>query len=176
MEDYDDSKDFDPSYDDYEEEIEANGHDLDEEDIDQENMEDALYKSDDEELPPSEDEHVDEDFLGIEKEQDDIIVPEEPEKPKKKETVVSKVVPPNKRRTFPVMTKFEHSNFISWRAIMIEHNSPLMIPDTKFVSAIDIAREETEKGVNPLIIQRNLPNGTVEEWKCSELSLPKTYV
>jgi len=74
------------------------------------------------------------------------------------------------------MTKFEYSSLIYWRAQMIENvNSPLMIPDTKFINSIDISKEETDKKVNPIIIVRNLPNGTIEEWKCSELSLPKSF-
>ena len=58
----------------------------------------------------------------------------------------------------------------------IEHNSPLMNIDTKFIHSIDIAREETEMGLNPIIIQRIMPNGDIEEWKCSELRIPKNYV
>jgi DNA-directed RNA polymerase subunit K/omega len=79
------------------------------------------------------------------------------------------------RRTPSIMTKFEYSYMVSQRAMAIENNSPLMIPDTKMVHAIDIAKEETAMGLNPIIIQRVLPNGNIEEWKCSELSLPQTY-
>ncbi len=179
MDDYDDTGDYAPDDDEYHTEEEANGHDEDEEDVEQAKMENALYKSDDENEEPSEDEYEEDGILGIEKEQednvDDLAAEEKVAAVKKKEPV-SKVVPPEKRKTNPIMTKFEYTNLIAWRAQMIENtNSPLMIPDTKFTNSIDIAREETEKGVNPIIIVRNLPNGFIEEWKCSELSLPKSF-
>jgi DNA-directed RNA polymerase subunit K/omega len=183
MDDYDDTAQYADDYDAYQEEEEANGHDLDEEDVENQKMEDALYKSDDEEEPPSEDEFEEEGILGLEKEQEDNVddfgTSSEKVKAPKKEIPSgppSKIVPPNKRRTRPIMTKFEYSYLISQRAMMIEHDSPLMIPDTTFVNAIDIAKEETERKVNPIIIVRNLPNGTIEEWKCSELELPKKFI
>jgi DNA-directed RNA polymerase subunit K/omega len=73
------------------------------------------------------------------------------------------------------MTKYEYSYLISQRAIAIENDSPLMNPDTKFIHAIDIAREETELGLNPIIIRRIIPPNNIEEWKCSELKLPEYY-
>jgi len=180
MDDYDDTGDYAPDEDEYHTEEEANGHDEDEEDVEQAKIENALYKSDDENEEPSEDEFEEDGILGIEKEQEDnvdnLIAEEKAAAAAKKKEPVSKVVPPEKRKTNPIMTKFEFTNLIAWRAQMIENvNSPLMIPDTKFTNSIDIAREETEKGVNPIIIVRNLPNGSIEEWKCSELSLPKAF-
>jgi len=176
MEEYDDTADFAEDFNEYELEEEANGHDLDEEDIEQNRIEEALYKSDEEGDPPSDDEFVENDILGLEKEQEDIIDDFAAEAAAKKKEPPSKFVPANKRKTFPVMTKFEYANFIAWRATMIENGSPLMIPDTNYINSIDIATEETEKGLNPIIIQRHLLNGSIEEWKCSELSLPKTYI
>jgi DNA-directed RNA polymerase subunit K/omega len=179
MDEYDDTGDYAADDDDYHTEEEANGHDEDEEDVEQARVEEALYKSEDEGEEASEEEFEEDGILGIEKEQEDTVdnlIAEEKAAAKKKETVVSKVVPASKRKTNPIMTKFEYASLIYWRAQMIENtNSPLMIPDTKFTNSIDIAKEETDKKLNPIIIVRNLPNGTVEEWKCSELKLPKSF-
>ena len=177
MDEYDETAQYANDYDDYQEEEETNGHYLDEEDVENEKIEEKIY-DDDEEENPSEDEFEEEGILGLEKEQEDNIddLTLTGKISKKEPILPSKIIPVNKRRTIPIMTKFEYSYLISQRAMMIENDSPLMIPNTKFRDAIDIAREETEKKVNPIILQRTLPNGTIEEWKCSELALPKSYV
>jgi DNA-directed RNA polymerase subunit K/omega len=59
---------------------------------------------------------------------------------------------------------------------MIENGSPLMLPDTKEIKAIKIAMEETDAGLNPIIIRRTLPNGNIEEWKNSELFPTKNFI
>jgi DNA-directed RNA polymerase subunit K/omega len=177
MDEFDDTNEYAEDHDDYQDEEEANGHDEDEEDVEQARMEDALYKSDEEEGDPSEDEFEEDGILGIEKEQEDNVdkFPTSAAEAKK-QAPLSKIVAPENRKTHPIMTKFEYANLIAWRAQMIENNnSPLMIPNTKYINSIEIAREETDKKVNPIIIVRTLPNGYIEEWKCSELSLPKSF-
>ena len=143
----------------YDEEIETNGHEKDEEDIRQEQIQE--FDEDGNVIPQAEPEEEDEED-------------EEEESPEEK--VNTRIVPKSARRTHPIMTKFEYSYLISQRAYAIEHDSPLMIPETKFIHAIDIAKEETEKGVNPIVIQRVMPNGNIEEWYCNELKLPKSYI
>jgi len=181
MDEFDETAQYANDYDDYQEEEEANGHDLDEEDVENEKMEEKLY-DDDEEENPSEDEFEEEGILGLEKEQEDNIddfaktTPGAVKVAKKEPGQNNKFIPINKRKTIPIMTKFEYSYLISQRAMMIENDSPLMIPNTTFRDSIDIAKEETEKKVNPIILQRTLPNGMIEEWKCSELALTKNYV
>jgi DNA-directed RNA polymerase subunit K/omega len=177
MDEYDDTNEYAEDHDEYQDEEEANGHDEDEEDVEQERIEDALYKSDEEGEDPSEDEFVEDGILGIEKEQEDTVdVFPTSVAEVKKQAPVSKIVASKDRKTHPIMTKFEYANLIAWRAQMIENNnSPLMIPNTKYINAIDIAKEETDNKVNPTILIRTLPNGYIEEWKCSELSLPKTF-
>lgn len=142
----------------YKSEVNINGHDKDEDDLRDEKADDDAYGLLDENEAEKPQEEDDEDEEVVE------------------DKTKSKVVPNNLRRTNPVMTKFEYSYLISQRAISIENNSPLMIPDTKFIHAVDIAKEELEKGVNPIIIRRILPNGAIEEWKCNELRLPKKFV
>jgi len=71
MDDYDDTGDYAADDDDYHTEEEANGHDEDEEDVEQARVEDALYKSDDEGAEASDEEFEEDGILGIEKEQED---------------------------------------------------------------------------------------------------------
>lgn len=167
MSDYDDL-DYDLDYtedvdDYYQEEIDTNGHIKEDDD----NLADKL----DAELYPAP-EMADEGADAIEKpEEDEIEEEEEPIEEKKGPTIV----PHNLRKSSPVMTKFEYSYLISQRAMAIENNSPLMIPETVYIHSIDIAKEETDKGVNPIIIQRVMPDGSLEEWPSSELRLPKVF-
>jgi DNA-directed RNA polymerase subunit K/omega len=142
---------------------EANGHGLkDEEDVVEEKMEEENY---------GEEEPVEHEDDGLRADVDDLM-DEETETVEDKKDTKNVVVAPSKRKTSPVMSKYEFSYLISQRAMAIESGSPLMIPDTDFIHSIDIAREETIKGLNPIIIQRILPNGNMEEWKCIELISP----
>lgn len=145
---------------------EANGHQKDEEEVNEDKMEEELHG----ETEPQEPE---DDGLKADDEED--IDEEEDESDKVANKIASKLVPSNKRKTSKIMTKFEYSYIISQRAMTIEHGSPLMYPETTYIHSIDIAKEETDKGINPIIIQRVLPSGFIEEWKCSELLVPFAY-
>ena len=157
-EDEEDVQDKDDYYD---EEIKLNGHEMDEEDVRDEKMEP-------EEGEPLPEEDLDD---GIIHDGEEEVDEEEEPVPEAKDEMMSK----QQRRTTPYITKYEYSYLISQRAIAIENDSPLMNPETKFIHAIDIAREETELGINPIIIRRVIPPNTIEEWKCSELKLPEYY-
>jgi len=142
----------------------VNGHDKDEEDILQDQLADAPETGEGEEEG--------EDEEDIEKEEEEEEEVEEEAVPK----TVSRIVPDNLRKTNPIMTKFEYSYLISQRAMAIENGSPLMNIETKHIHSIDISKEETMMGLNPIIVQRILPSGDIEEWKCRELKLPKYYI
>lgn len=144
----------------YDTEIQLNGHDPDEE-----NVEEERADPDETGVPPDQ-EDID-DGLDSDIEQD----PDDPPMEKIPEQMTSK----QERKTTPYMTKFEYSYLISQRALAIENGSPLMYPETSFIHSIDIAREETRMGLNPIIIQRQIPPNIIEEWKCSELKLPEYY-
>ncbi len=144
-------------------EIVVNGHNADEEDVDQEKADAELYDGNEENVEHEHEEEL-EDEVELEEVQE---IPEE--------KVSSKVVPKSERKSFPYMSKYEYAYIISQRAMAIGNNSPLMYPETKFIHAIDIAREETQMGINPIIIRRPLPNGMIEEWKCNELKLLDYY-
>lgn len=169
--DDDDNIDFDYASDDEQEvvgedddiqlrdEIVLNGHNADEEDVEQEKADAELYNDIDE--------NVEHEHEEIDDEETPDEVPEE--------KVSSKVVPKSERKTLPYMTKYEYAYIVSQRAMAIGNDSPLMYPETKFIHAIDIAKEETQMGINPIIIRRPLPNGMFEEWKCNELKLLNYY-
>lgn len=148
---------------------EANGHNIlkDEEDENEAKAEEELY-GDIEPVEPEDDGAK----LADDEYEEEVEMIEE--KPEIKLGKVSK----DKRKTSKMMTKYEFSYLVSQRAQAIEHGSPLMFPQTKFIHAIDIAKEETFKGLNPIIIQRVIPvlgGEIIEEWKCSELIVPFSY-
>jgi DNA-directed RNA polymerase subunit K/omega len=170
--DYDTDEDF-TGYADEEYDIEegffdpdsvVNGHDKDEEDILQDRLADAPEKGEGEEEQDMEEK--DDEESEEESEEEEEVAPK----------TVSRVVPSNLRKTNPILTKFEYSYLVSQRAMAIENGSPLMNTQTKLIHSIDIAKEETMMGLNPIIIQRVLPSGDIEEWKCKELRLPKYYI
>jgi len=172
---YESEEEFDDDVDDINAEnnfetADPNGHREVEQDEDERKGEEELYG--DEEPVETEDPLKEED----EEEEPEIEEPEPEEvKTVKKE---ANIIPIDKRKTSKVMTKFEYSYLVSQRAMAIENGSPLMFPDTKFIHAIDIAREETMLGANPIIIQRIIPShpiDLIEEWKCNELIVPFAY-
>jgi DNA-directed RNA polymerase subunit K/omega len=149
---------------------EANGHGIKDEEDEQENKAEEELYGDVEPQEPEDDgdkpvDDYEEDLIDIE------VVEEKVDGFKK--------ILNSKRKTSKVMTKFEYSYLISQRAMAIEQGSPLMFPRTKYIHAIDIAKEETHLGINPIIIQRILPSNSgdlIEEWRCSELIVPFAYI
>ena len=75
--------------------------------------------------------------------------------------------------TRPILTKFEIARIIGYRAEQLNNNSPALVNTKNMTSTLQIAKKELNEGKNPNIIRRYLPNGTFEEWKVNELSLPK---
>lgn len=59
------------------------------------------------------------------------------------------------------MTRFEKTRLISARALQISYGAPPLIKPKKEMTPIDIAKEELEKNLLPLIVLRSLPNGEV---------------
>jgi len=150
------------------------GHSEDEEDVNEDREDREKYDSDNDSMISYDEENK---IMEVDKPEDEEVEEEEEEDKKEEPKKKSKgVVDPSKRVTNPIMTKFEYSYIVAKRAEMIEHGSPLMIPDTKEIRAIKIAEEETANGLNPIIIRRTLPNGNIEEFKNSELYPSKNFV
>ncbi len=156
-EEYDIENDF------YEPESLVNGHDKDEEDIRQDQLQDEFEKVEGRDDEPDEEKEEEEES---DEEMEEEVVPK----------TSSRIIPSALRKTNPNMTKFEYAYLVSQRAMAIENGSPLMNLETKHTHSIEIAKEETVMGLNPIIIQRVMPNGDIEEWKCKELRLPKNYI
>jgi DNA-directed RNA polymerase subunit K/omega len=150
------------------------GHSEDEEDVNEDREDREKYDSDNDSMISYDEENK---IMEVDKPEDEEVEEEEEDESEKKEEPKkkSKVVDPSKRTTVNRITKYEYAYIVAKRAEMIEHGSPLMIPDTKEIKAIKIAMEETDRGLNPIIIRRTLPNGNIEEWSNSELKPTKNF-
>ena len=86
-----------------------------------------------------------------------------------------------KKRTIPILTKYEKTLLISSRAQQIANGSEILIDINTIINLLDqkekipldiakqIAYEELRLHRIPFIIQRPLPNNTNEYWKVSDL-------
>lgn len=149
------------------------GHSEDEEDLNEERENREKYDSENDSDIDFDEENK---IVKVDEEEDEDEDEEEDEDKKEEPKKKSRVVESSKRITVNRMTKYEYSYIVAKRAEMIEHGSPLMLPDTTFIRAIDIAMEETANYLNPIIIRRTLPNGNIEEWRNDELLPTKNFV
>ena len=74
------------------------------------------------------------------------------------------------RTTKPVMTKFERVRMLGMRASQISKGAHTMLDPGDKTQSLDIARMEMERNIVPLCLRRKHPNGSYEDWSCSELS------
>ena len=70
--------------------------------------------------------------------------------------------------TSPYMTKYERARVLGTRALHLAKGAIAMV-ETDETDALKIAALELTAGVIPIIVQRQLPSGVVEEWKVSEM-------
>ena len=75
------------------------------------------------------------------------------------------------RITKPVLTKYERVRILGERAKQISLGAKPMLLGIENMNPKDIARLELERGVMPLIIEKPLPDGTVDQWRVSELRI-----
>lgn len=80
-----------------------------------------------------------------------------------------KLIPVTERKGNPYLTKYERAKVLGVRASQLGKNAPCMVDPKGEYNVLEIAKMELEQGVLPLILQRHLPNGTVEEWTIAEL-------
>lgn len=83
--------------------------------------------------------------------------------------IISEVIPPDQRRTKPILFKYERVRLLGDRAQQLTLGAKPMIKNVEGLLPKEIAELEIEKNVIPLIIQRPLPNGKKERWHISEL-------
>ena len=80
-------------------------------------------------------------------------------------------IPLKERVTTPFLTRYERARVLGTRALQISMNAPILVPLEGEMDPLQIALKELQHGVIPIIIRRNLPNGTWEDWKLSELAV-----
>jgi DNA-directed RNA polymerases I, II, and III subunit RPABC2 len=73
------------------------------------------------------------------------------------------------RITSNVMTKYERARILGTRAQQLSRNAPTEIDTTGLTDPLKIAEEEVRLKKCPLILRRNFPDGSFEDWKVSEL-------
>jgi DNA-directed RNA polymerase subunit K/omega len=76
-------------------------------------------------------------------------------------------------RTYPLMTRYEITKILSFRASQISNGAKpyVLVPDG-VTDAYQIAKLELESKRLPFILKRPLPNGNYEYWRLSDLMLP----
>lgn len=75
------------------------------------------------------------------------------------------------KMTSPYMTKFEYAKLLGVRTTQLSKGATPQVERNGRMNPQEIAREEINKRVVPLVIKRTLPNGKIEIWKITELNI-----
>ena len=67
------------------------------------------------------------------------------------------------------MTKYEKARVLGVRALQISQCAPVMVELESETDPLQIAQKELAQRKLPLIVRRNMPDGTYEDWPVSEL-------
>mgnify|MGYP006130021127 CR=1 FL=1 len=86
-----------------------------------------------------------------------------------KETINNMYKNKDKKKTIPVLTKYEKARVLGYRAKQIECGAKPFIDPGDMINSIDIAKKELYSKKLPFIIRRPLPDGTFEDWPIQEL-------
>ena len=81
------------------------------------------------------------------------------------------IVPPEDRITKSSMTSYERVRILGTRAKQLAGGAKPLIAGVENMNSFEVAKLELMHKVMPIIIRRELPNGNIEEWKISELSI-----
>lgn len=81
-----------------------------------------------------------------------------------------KYITGNDRITKPFMTKYEKVRVLGIRTQQLASGAKPMVKDVTNLTPYEISKLELKMKMLPLIIQRPLPNGNIEQWKVQELS------
>ena len=73
-----------------------------------------------------------------------------------------------KKKTVPFLNKFEKARLLGVRIQQLSAGAEPKININGLNSIVEIVEEELRQRKIPLIIKRNLPNGSSEEWKLEE--------
>jgi len=78
----------------------------------------------------------------------------------------------NFHKTLPILTKYEKTRILGWRAKQINlGNKPFIDVPDGLIDGYEIAKLELKEKKIPFIIKRPLPNGSNEFWKVSDLEI-----
>ena len=78
----------------------------------------------------------------------------------------------NTRITKPFLTKFERAKLLGTRSEMIANGSIALVTVPSHINnTYEIAKLEFEQKKIPLMIKRHLPNGNIELWRLSDLTV-----
>ncbi len=75
------------------------------------------------------------------------------------------------RLTSPYMTRYEYTECVGRRAVMIANGCDPLVDYENMFDPIEIARKEILERKIPLIIIRKLPNGKIEEWSIKDMNI-----
>ena len=73
--------------------------------------------------------------------------------------------------TSQYMTRYEYSECLSYRAILIAAGHPPLVDCKGIYDPIEIAKQEILSRKVPLVIVRTLPNGTKERWAIKDMNI-----
>lgn len=76
-----------------------------------------------------------------------------------------------KRITARYMTKYERARVLGTRAQQISMGAPVMVELVGETDPLMIAHKELRHKKIPITIRRYLPDGSFEDWNCSELTI-----
>ena len=84
-------------------------------------------------------------------------------------------------RTRPVITKYELTKVLAARVQQLADGAPSTLPPGREVGTgptdlLGIAVRELEEGLLPMLVPRDLPDGTREVWRLDRLRLPRAFM
>ncbi len=75
-------------------------------------------------------------------------------------------------KTYPILTGYEYTKIISFRASQLANGAkPYILVPEGVTDAYEIAKMELQAKRLPVILKRPLPNGNFEVWKLADLAL-----
>lgn len=89
----------------------------------------------------------------------------------------SKIIPIQKKNiistriTSNILTKYEKARILGFRALQLAMNAKSTLKNVKETDCLKIATLELYEKKIPLMIQRHLPDGIIENWYIDEMEI-----
>ena len=81
-----------------------------------------------------------------------------------------------KHRLPPIMTSFEFTKIIAERVRLLNKNAPPLVEIGDETDVYKIAEMEMKAKKIPIVVRRQLPDGTHEDWRACDLRLAGQFV